>query len=925
MSLAPGRTLSHYRLVEQIGEGGMGVVWRAPATPLGRAVAIKVLPETVANDPERMARFEREARLLASLNHPNIAAIYGVGSEGGVRFLAMELIEGDDLAVRIAQGPLPVVEALQLARQIAEALEAAHEKGVIHRDLKPANVKVTPDGQVKVLDFGLAKAVAGDSATSGPTSTPTILPTMTSAGTAVGMILGTAAYMSPEQARGKVVDRRADIWAFGCVLFECLTGRRAFSGETVSDTLAKILEREPDLAALPGSTPPRVRELLQRCLAKDPKLRLRDIGDARIALDEVLATRSPSGRLLVSDLPGDAPARRRIAPLALVIAGAIGLGLGAGLWSMFRPHTSGSQGAPPTCVTVGMPPDVSVEGVHLTRDGRTLVVRGRPKSSDSSVTPQSRVYIRRLDRYEFKELAGTEGIVGSMTNRDNRSLNFLAPLSPGAPQIRIARIPIDGSAPATTLADWNDSWSNIVELSNGDLLILQGQSTFVRLPKDGGAPSAPVTLDAGRPGVSLYQFTGATLPADSGVFVDVVLYDARGWHYSVGVVDVKSGKVKVVEEDGGSALYSPTGHLLFARGDTVLAVPFDPDRLETRGAPVAVWNGLSARFSFLPGRFSLTNDGALFYRPGQAGSDRQLAFLDATGKIQPWAPEKRALDGPAAASPDGRRVAFSIVSARGIDEIWVSDVDQPGPRKLGTDPNADCTVPLWSPDGRRIAYARHGKDAKDGVYIQDADGGEARLVLKRESDDIEIVPNSWLPDGSALLLMRFGPGQGKLAILPIAGGEADSSRLRPVLPGTANKFLPKLSRDGRLLAFITDESGNPVSYVAEFHPDGSTGRPVEVKTSGSFGHAWATDGRTLFVEDERHRLMKVVVTPGPELSISAPTQVQDLDKLRVQMWTVLPDGRLFVGMRNENEDEITRYSLVLNWTEELKRKMSAAR
>ena len=241
MSLAPGRTLSHYRLVEQLGEGGMGVVWRATDTTLGRDVAIKVLPEAVANDPERMARFEREARLLASLNHPNIAGIYGVGADEGVRFLAMELVAGDELAARIAQGPVPVVEALQLARQIAEALEAAHEKGVVHRDLKPANVKVTPDGTVKVLDFGLAKAIVGETAASGPTSSPTILPTMTSAGAAVGMILGTAAYMSPEQARGKAVDRRADIWAFGCVLFECLTGQRAFMGETLSDTLAKIL------------------------------------------------------------------------------------------------------------------------------------------------------------------------------------------------------------------------------------------------------------------------------------------------------------------------------------------------------------------------------------------------------------------------------------------------------------------------------------------------------------------------------------------------------------------------------------------------------------------------------------------------------------------------------------------------------------
>jgi serine/threonine-protein kinase len=902
----------------------MGVVWRATDTSLGRDVAIKVLPEALADDPERMARFEREARLLASLNHPNVASIYGVGAEEGVHFLAMELIEGDDLAARIAQGPVPLVEALELARQIAEALEAAHEKGVVHRDLKPANIKVTPDGQVKVLDFGLAKAVAGESAMSGPTSTPTLLPTMTSAGTAIGMILGTAAYMSPEQARGKSVDRRADIWAFGCVLFECLTGRRAFSGETVSDTLAKILEREPDFSALPGATPPRVRELLQRCLAKDPKLRLRDIGDARIALDEVLAARSPSGRLLVTDVPADTVVRRRVSPLMLAIVGVIGLGAGAGLWSWFGPAPSASGNEQPTCVMVGMPPDVDVEGVAITRDGRTLVVRGRPKGSDASVTPQPRVYTRRLDRYEFKELPGTEGAFRIQPDRDSRGLKFVAPLSPGAPQLRLAEIPLDGSSPATTLADWKDAWGVFVELANGDILVMEGDSAFVRLAAGRGAPSAPVTIDAGHPGVSFYQFRG-TLPEDRGVFVDVVLYDARGWHYSIGVMDVKTGKVKVVEEDGGSARYAPTGHLLFARGDTVLAMPFDLKRLERLGSPAAVWNGLSSRYAFLPGEFSLTDDGALFYRPGQAGGDRELALLDTAGKLEPWTPEMRAVDAPPEPSPDGRRAAFTLANARGIEEIWISDLDRPGLRKLGTDPNADCSWPVWSPDGRRIAYTRRGKDGKDGLYVQDADGGEAKRILIRESDQFRENPSSWRPDGSALLLSRISPGRSELMMLPITGGEVDSSRLRPLLPGTSIKFDPRLSRDGRLLAFASNESGKLLCYVVAFRPDGSTGRPVEVKTSGSNVHRWSADGKTLYVEDERRRLMKVVVTAGPELSISTPIQIHDLDKLRVQMWSVLPDGRLFVGMRNENEDEVTRYSLVLNWTEELKRKMGDAR
>ena len=404
-------------------------------------------------------------------------------------------------------------------------------------------------------------------------------------------------------------------------------------------------------------------------------------------------------------------------------------------------------------------------------------------------------------------------------------------------------------------------------------------------------------------------------PGSRGAFVNVVSYDARGWHYSVGVMDVGTGKVKVIEEDGGNARYSPTGHLLFSRGDAVFAVPFDRERLDVRGAPVAVWSGLHAVYTFTPGAFTLTKNGALFYRPGQAGGDRELALLDAAGKLESWSAELRALDGLPEFSPDGRRFACPIANARGIDEIWVSELALPGFRRLGTDPNADCGAPVWSPDG------------KDGVYVQDADGGEAKRILKSESDAMSEYPTSWLPDGSALLLYRFAPGRGTLALLSLTGVEADASRLRPLLPSAASQFWPALSPDGSLLAFLNDESGKNQTYVVAFHADGSTGRPVAVKTSGSVIHRWSADGKTLFVEDKRQRLMKVAVTAGPELSVSAPTLVHDFDKLRVQtlMWNVLPDGRFFVGLKNENEDEITRYSLVQNFTEVLKQKMEAAR
>ncbi len=901
----------------------MGVVWRATDTSLGRDVAVKVLPEAFAGDPDRMARFEREARVLASLNHPNIAAIYGVGSADGVRFLAMELVTGDDLATRLEQGPLPVVETLQIARQIAEGLEAAHEKGVIHRDLKPANVKVTPDGIVKVLDFGLAKALEGETMPAASTRSLSHSPTLTSPMTAAHVILGTAAYMSPEQARGKPVDRRADIWAFGCLVLECLTGQRAFDGETVSDTLAKILEREPDLKALPGGTPARVRDLIQRCLIKDPKLRLRDIGDARIVLEEVLAARTSSGRLLVQDVVGAGAAPRRLPLGVIAAAGAIGVVIGAGVWALVTPRVGGGAGEP-TCVTVTMPPGITVQNARLTPDGRTLVVRGQPQDPDGSGTARPMIFTRRLDSFEFKPLAGTKGVVGFATGRSG-TLHATIQVSPASPALRWVSLPLDGSSPPTTRADWKDSWNDVARLSNGDILIREGNASFVRMPGSGGTASPPVRMDAGRPGVSRFEFTGNELPGDHAALVNVVSYDTRGWHYSVGVVDAKTGKVKVVEEDGGNALYSPTGHLLFARGDAILAVPFDAGNAEVRGTPVAVWSGLSTNFTFVPGAFSLTDAGALFYRPGQVGGDRSFAILDAAGSLTSWSTERRPVDGGPALSPDGRSFACTMANARGIDEIWISPVDHADFRRLGTDPNADCTWAAWSPDGVRLAYYRNGKDGLDGIYIQDVDGGPARRILAPESDQVTYLATTWLPDGSAVLATRIEAGRFSIVAVPVPANPADASRPRPMLQADFNRGFAMVAPGGRMMAFNSQESGKWQVMVAELRADGSVGRPTLVSPQEGQVHLWGTDGRTIYVQDARGRLQKFSVTPGPQPTVSAPVEVGDLEKLRIQLWCPLPGGRLLVGLKNENEYEITRYDLVLNWTELLKRKMRAAR
>ncbi|HEX4825837.1 MAG TPA: protein kinase [Candidatus Polarisedimenticolaceae bacterium] len=926
MTLSPGKDLSHYRLVERIGEGGMGVVWRATDTTLGRDVAIKVLPAEFASDPERMARFEREARLLASLNHPGIAAVYGVGSAEGVRFLAMELVEGEDLAERLSQGPMPVVEALETARQIAEALEVAHEKGIIHRDLKPANVKLTPDGQVKVLDFGLAKATVAEGRGSGPTSTPTILPTMTSAGTAMGMILGTAAYMSPEQARGKAVDRRADIWALGCVLYECLTGKRAFDGETASDTIAKVLEREPSFAALPAATPARVRELLQRCLTKDPKLRLRDMGDARIVLDEALASRTPSGSLPVAvDAPVAATAGgRRASPVILAVVGVAGLVIGAVAWALVaaRPAVAPARGT--ECVTVTMPPELSVPGLgafSITPDGKTIVVRAQPKNADGSSAGPPRIYARRLDQYEFKELPGTEGAQGFLTPRSGSFL-FFAPVSAGAPQFRGFRAPVDGSAPPTSFVDNDTSWTWTVESRDGDLLAVKQFTDFVRCPP-GGPPSSPIKIDSGRQGVVRYELWN-TLPGNGGVLTNIVVYDAKGWHYSFGVLDPKTGKLTTLEEDGGNPVYSTAGYLVFSRGSTLMAMPFDAQSAKPRGPAVAVWSGVSTSFTFQPGYFEISDDGTLVYRPGQTGGIRQMAYVDASGRVDRWHGEPRGIDIGPEPSPDGRRFACSIVNGRGIDEIFVSDLDRPGFRRVSDDPNADCSSAQWSPDGRRLAYARGGKDGKDGVYVVSADGGDARRVYATVNQAERAVAYSWLPDGSALFIARNSPGKGELILVPVAGDEKDAARVKVLATNELFIDQPRVSPEGRRLAYMSAESGMRQVYVAELRPDRTLGHALPLQTSGGREPRWSRDGKWLFVRDERDRVMKVAVGPAPDITVSSPEIAVDLVAAGVTLWSVLPDGRFFVGLKSDDEGDLTKLSVVLNWTDEMKRKLGAA-
>ena len=928
MSSLPA-TLGQYPVERELGRGGMGVVYLARDPKLDRPVAIKVLPDEFGRDPERLARFEREARLLASLSHPNVASIYGIEEAGGQRLLVLEYIPGETLATRTARGPLPLDEALDVCRQIATAIEAAHEGGVIHRDLKPGNVKITPDGQVKVLDFGLAKGGAGTAPGSGTDLSQS--PTLTYAATGVGVILGTAAYMSPEQARGRTVDKRTDIWSFGCVLFECLTGRQIFAGETVSDTIARILEREPDWAALPAQTPSKVVALLHRCLDKDAKKRLRDIGDARIELEEAIAARSTATR--VAAAASEARARAALSPRTIALAALLivaGAAAGIGLWSTVGPgrHGGGGEAGAPLRLSVAIPPTIRATYAGITPDGRTAIVTGYPKKPDGSESPRAMLYARRLDAFELKPIPGTEGVRSYTMSPDGRWVAFVATLSEESSQRRIAKVPLDGSSPPVALADWDEDWSTPVAwLADGDLLVFANSgTTFFRLPSRGGPAKPALKLDTGP--VTGFPIFGTILPDDRGVFFNLETWGSRGYQQDEWLLDPRTGKARRLFENAGNAAYSPTGHVVFTRGEALMAAPFALGRRVVTGDVVALSGDVRTPNSWGNGEFEISNDGSLVYPPGgRVGTDRRLVIVDASGDIVPFTAERRAYQNTANVSRDGRKATVVLPNAKGTFETWVADLDRPGLKRVLALPNADCAAAHWSPDGQRLAYDRTARDPDDGIYVQRADGsGTPQLIFKTGSQEVGVLPTGWAPDGSGVLVGRFSNGQGDILFVPAAAGGAPAKprvlRATPFDEGGA-----RFSPDARLMAFASNESGKYEVYVASYGADGTLGPPLMVSSGGGERPRWAGDGRRLFYASDPERLMSVAIQTQPALSASAPVMVQDLRKLRVDRreWDVMPDGRIFAIQKGEGEDDITQFNVVVNWSQELRDRMAKAR
>jgi serine/threonine-protein kinase len=903
--LAAGVRVGHYEILGTIGAGGMGKVLRARDLTLGRDVALKVLPPEVADQPDRLARFRREAQILASLNHPNIAAIHGIEEADGVLALSLELVEGADLAQRLNRGPVPVDEALKITGQIAAGLEYAHERGVVHRDLKPANVKATPDGAVKILDFGLAKAYDGDPASSSGSDVASFSPTLSRHMSAAGIILGTAAYMSPEQARGRPADKRADIWSFGVVLFEILTGQRLFAGETVTDVLAAVVRQEIPWNALPVSAPQALKQLVRRCLERDVARRLRDIGEARIAIEDAVA--QPGG--------GQAPAARREnrPVLPWVLSGALALGLALVAWAPWRR-------APPSPT----PLRLSVElGADVTVSVRSGARRGGPGTS-AVLSPDGRLlvfvgvnaagarllYVRRLDQTLASPLPGTENASNPFLSPDSRWIGFFA-------DNKLKKVAVEGG-PTVTLSDAVDnrgaSWSQ-----DGTILFaLAGEATLRRISAGGGAVTElPVSGEAAAavdarwpqilPGGRAVLFT-------SGVSGN---YDAA----SLVVQRLPDGPRKVVHRGGYHGRYLRSGHLLYVREGALFAAPFDLERLEVVGAATPVIEGVTSNPGAGGAQFAASDSGALVFLPG--GSQvppMPIAWLGKDGGTRPLR-QVAAVYFVIGFSPDGKRLAMDIRDGDEAD-VWVYEWARDAMYRLTTNPGQDVS-PVWSPGGRWIAFAStRGDQRTPNLYCQRADGSGDALRLTESATPQ--FPSSWHPSGR-FLAFTDSSGRTHISILELSGDEA--SGWKPVNAGTLHdspsiQSNPAFSPDGRWLAYSSSETGNFEIYVRPFAGNG--GR-VRISTSGGQHPMWSRTRSELFYRSSADNAIMVasyrvegdtfrVEKPGPW----SATAVEPRGPFR--NFDLHPDGDRFAVMiapaEERKRDHVT---LVLDFADELRR------
>jgi dipeptidyl aminopeptidase/acylaminoacyl peptidase/predicted Ser/Thr protein kinase len=885
-----------FKVDREIGRGGMGVVYLGRDTRLDRAVAIKSLPEEVAGDADRLTRFEREARTLATVSHPNIAGIYGVEEHEGRKVLVLEFVEGETLADRLDRGPLSVDDALEVCSQIAAGVEAAHEAGVIHRDLKPGNVKITPDGEVKVLDFGLAKT--------SDASSSSIMQTVTTPSpqspTVPGAVLGTAPYMSPEQARGRRVDLRSDIWSFGVILYECLAGASPFVGETVTDSIGAILHAQPDWARLPADTPPTIQLLLRRCLQRDRKRRLQNVGDARIELELALEDPTASSLILTGGTPGVRGRRPTLAMGLALLAVPILVGLGAAAAWLTRPAAAPPQ---PLQLAVPIPPRFAdVLSFDLAPDGQTLAVVAQELDED-----QAAIYLRDLSNDGYRELPGTRGASFVLFTQSGRRVFFARP-DDTRPMSEVRSVSVD-AGPVLTAYRGEQSgllrpWG-LGPLSDNEVLAISqdGHQLFL-IPAGGGTPhpvaqfewpenDRATVVSAPRPGGRYALVTRVSIDEATGRSTN-----------SLHRVDLDTGETTLLIDDADRAQYVEPGGLAFRRRENLFFVPFDLERCELDGSP-------EARLSEFASVRVSRRGGHLAYVPAdEEAANASLVVMDASGGAEPVLEGRRGYGLPRV-SPDGRRIAFTARS--GPDEplrVWVLDITS-GLARPVTPEGEPAWNPTWTPAGR-IAYVRPlGTHHRELFLIDPGAGTSPERPLVEADGRGDQGRAAFSPDGQ-YAIMAYNPYDGREPGLYLVKlGDADSARpffASPLLEGFA-----AFSPDGRWVAYHTNGSGRFEVYLRPFRPEDPEAAPIyPVSSHGGQSARWSADGATLYYRGgpDEDEYFAVSVETEPQLQLSEPRRVLENVTWEID---VLPDDRFVVVKRPETASDRPEIRIILNW------------
>jgi serine/threonine protein kinase/Tol biopolymer transport system component len=821
--IAPGRRLGPYEVRGVLGVGGMGRVLRAHDPGLDREVAIKALTGELSADADRLRRFEREARVLAALNHPNIGGIYGLHVFDGKPYLVLELVEGADLDERLAHGPLPVDEAVGIARQVAEALEEAHAKGIVHRDLKPANVKVGRSGRVKVLDFGLARRVPRKEAEAAAADSLT----------REGTILGTVPYMSPEQARGEEVDGRTDVWALGCLLYEMLAGRRAFGGPTVSDLLASVLRDEADFTALPPETPPGLRRLLRRCLRKDPRRRIQHVGDVRVELEEL-----PDGEEApLGAAAAPVPRRRRAALLPWAVAGLAVLSA-IGVFLVRLPAAK----APPTAarqVLLDLPEGVSLASgdyaspVALSPDGRTVVLLAGDEDG-------GRLYRRSLERLEWAVVPGTDGAWQPFFSSDGKEVGFFA-------DRKLKRVALDGAAPVT-VTDVGRNPRGAAWLPDGTIVFGPSQTAgLVRVSAYGGRPSPLTELDAARNERS--HRWPQVLPDGRSVLFTVDYEDSTFDDADLAVVSLETGERRPVLRGGAHGRYVASGHILYARGGRLYAVPFDASRLKVTGAPVLAVDGVAYDLRNGGTKVTVAENDTVAYVPGPPGSlERRLVWVDGTGERRPLTAEPRPFLDPRL-SPDSRRVAVRIGDLT-ESNVWTLDVASGTLAQVTF--GLSAARPTWTRDGRRLTVGVFDEGGWRIVSVG-ADGQGAALTLVESPH--RLYPGEWSPNDRVLVYQERTPEGWDIRTLDTDAEGRPAGEPRPAVATPANETNPALSPDGRFLAFESDAPDGLVNVYIQ--PFDRAGAKVQASSGGGRWPHWGAPGELFYWSSFTRQMIRV--------------------------------------------------------------------